>query len=429
MKKVLIISYYWPPSGGSPALRWLKFVKYLRDFGWEPVVYTPSNPQPHAFDESLLQDIPQGIQVIKKPIWEPYQLFAKFTGQKKNESHSTSFISSRKKSSILNDLAVWIRGNLFIPDARKYWIRPSVKFLKKYLQTHPVNAIVSTGPPHSMHMIAYGLKRALGIPWLADFRDPWTNIDFYKELKISAWADKKHHRLEKKVLESADKVLAVSPTMAKEFNQLAPIKAELLTNGYDEMPQNDEGLDNKFSILHLGSMAKSRNPRILWDALRQLSSEIEGFEQDLRIELVGDVDYQVIEDIDNSGLKSNISRVSFLSNKEALLKEQQAQLLLLVINQAPNALGILTNKFFEYMAANRPILAFGPKDGDAAKILRATRAGEMFALDEKEGLLRFLRKAYQAYKSSSLRAETIGIAQYSRKELTRSLSSILESIV
>src|SRR5687768_13552946 len=186
-KKVLIITYYWPPSGGSGVQRWLKFVKYLRDYGWEPIVYTPSNPESPVNDDSLAKDIPSGITILKTEIREPYGLYKKFIGRKKDEKISAAFLTEKKKPKLAERIAVWIRGNFFIPDARKWWIGPSVSFLSDYLSKNKEDAIVSTGPPHSMHLIALGLKNLpapkeslrtgkagkLNIKWLADFRDPW----------------------------------------------------------------------------------------------------------------------------------------------------------------------------------------------------------------------------------------------------------------
>ena len=210
MKKVLIITYYWPPSGGAGVQRWLKFVKYLRGFGWEPIVYTPENPEAPATDESLLKDIPDNLTVLRTRIWEPYSLYKNFIGQKKGETINAGFLSEKKKPGIAEKISVWIRGNWFIPDARKFWIKPSIIFLSQYLKNNPVHAVVSTGPPHSMHLIALGLKKQLHLPWLADFRDPWTNIDFYDKLMLTKFSNEKHKRMELEVLKNADKVVVVS---------------------------------------------------------------------------------------------------------------------------------------------------------------------------------------------------------------------------
>ncbi|MEX1382275.1 MAG: glycosyl transferase family 1, partial [Lutibacter sp.] len=199
--KVLIITYYWPPAGGSGVQRWLKFVKYFRDFDIEPVVYTVENPKYPILDESLVKDIPKGIEVLKQPIFEPNNLLS-FFGKKKTES--AGFLNPNP--SFFEKILQYIRANYFIPDARKFWIKPSVNYLKKYISKNNIDAIITTGPPHSMHLIGLKLKKQLGINWIADFRDPWTEIDYFHQLPLSKKAINKHHFLEQEVLLNADKV-------------------------------------------------------------------------------------------------------------------------------------------------------------------------------------------------------------------------------
>ena len=195
MKRVLIITYYWPPSGGSGVQRWLKMSKYLPENGWQPVIYTPEDGEFPIIDTSLEKDVCPEAEVVKRPIVEPYTLYKRFVGMRAEEKVKVGFTDeSGKQKGWKARLSMWIRGNLFIPDARCWWIRPSVRFLLKYLKDNPVDAIISTGPPHSMHLIALRLKAKLGLPWIADFRDPWTDIDFYNELRLTQWADCKHHR-------------------------------------------------------------------------------------------------------------------------------------------------------------------------------------------------------------------------------------------
>ncbi|MFI5134679.1 MAG: hypothetical protein ACHQD9_02380, partial [Chitinophagales bacterium] len=188
MKKVLILTYYWPPSGGAGVQRWLKMVKYLPQFGWQPIVYTAKDAEYPIHDPSLEKDVPKEAEVIRQKIWEPYDLYKKFIGQKKEEKVYSGFLSEKKKPGFAQRASVWIRGNLFIPDARCFWIKPSRKFLISYLKKNPVDAMVSTGPPHTTHMIALGIKKKLNIPWIVDFRDPWTQIDFYNQLHLTRWA-------------------------------------------------------------------------------------------------------------------------------------------------------------------------------------------------------------------------------------------------
>lgn len=430
MKKVLVITYYWPPGGGAGVQRWLKFVKYLRDFGWEPVIYTAEDGEMPVLDESLLKDVPENITVIRRPILEPYSIYRKFVGAKKGARVNTGFLSEEKKPKLIEKIAVWIRGNFFIPDARMLWIGPSAKFLASYLKDHPVDVIVSTGPPHSMHLIAMKLKRKLGIPWVADFRDPWTNIDFYEDLMLTSWADRKHHRLEKEVLHTADYVLTVGETMRQEFVEMGVRNVEVITNGYDEddIYRGEVKRDEKFSIAHIGSLVKSRNPVMLWNVLSKLVEEQPGLKQDLEIKLVGKVDINVMKSIEERGLAAFVRKIDYLPHSDVIRVQQESQVLLLLINNTKNAKGILTGKFFEYLSAKRPVLCIGPVDGDAARILEETNAGKISGFDDEEMLKRNIQTYYKAFREGALVCESRSIDKYSRRELTRRLVGLLEDV-
>jgi len=431
MKRVLIISYYWPPSGGAGVQRWLKFVKYLRLYGWEPVVYTPENPEFPETDFSLAKDVPEGLEVIKQPIWEPYDTYKKLLGQKKETKINAAFLSEKKKNSLLENFSVWIRGNFFIPDARRFWIKPSVNFLLKYLQDKPVSAVVSTGPPHSMHLIAMEICGRMRLPWLADFRDPWTNIDFYKDLKLTAKADALHRKLENKVLSRADVVTVISRSMAEDCRKLHDRTYEVITNGYDP---GDTDLshppkpDKKFSIAHIGTLVGTRNPETLWIALQELVHEDQNFAADLEIKLVGKVDYKVTESIEQRGLGGFVNKIAYMPHDEVVKCQQQSGVLLLIINNTPNAKMILTGKFFEYLAARRPILCLGPPDGDAAAILNETKAGLLAGFGDAGTMKNHICSLYKDYVNGNLISRSEGIEQYSRPELTKKLASLLDRI-
>lgn len=438
MKKVLIITYYWPPSGGAGVQRWLKFAKYLRDFGWEPVIYTPSNPENPVEDASLLKDIPQGIEIIKIPIWEPYDLYKKFVGRKKDEKINTGFLSEKKKSGFTEKVSVWLRGNFFIPDARKFWVKPSVEFLKNYLAKNKIDVIVSTGPPHSMHLIALELKTKLNTPWIADFRDPWTNIDYYNDLLLTSFADKKHHRLEKEVLERADVIVSIGETMSREFksilispsSELPTPSFHVITNGYDidDVSRDVMELDKKFSLSHIGTLVKSRNPEILWKVLGELINDNHNFKNDLEIKLVGKTDVSVTESLRHFGLDTFVRKIEYLNHTEVIKIQQQSQVLLLLLNNTPNVKGILTGKFFEYLSAKRPILCVGTTDGDAAKIISETEAGATVDFDDEPKMKATILKYYNLYKQQNLQSQSKNIELYSRKELTKQLAGVLNNL-
>ena len=430
MKKVLIITYYWIPSGGAGVQRWVKFAKFLRDFGYEPIIYTPENPEYPSIDTSFEKDIPTDIEIIKTPIWEPYNVYRNLTG-KRNQTINAGFISENKKQGWKDKLSIWIRGNFLIPDPRRFWIKPSVHFLTDYLHKNHVDAIISTGPPHSMHLIGMGLKKQFPtLPWIADFRDPWTNIDFYKDLNLSCISDKIHHRLEKKVIQKADSIIVVSNGMKEEYAAMNPKQIQVITNGYDESDtlKSVVELDKKFSISHIGTLNSARNPKNFWKVLNEICAENSEFKQDLQIQLVGKIDFSVIESIKLNGLTDNLVKIDYLSHKEAIVKQQASQILLLLINQSGNAKGILTGKFFEYLAAKRPILAFGPTDGDAAKVLSDTLAGTMVEFDDEKLIRKTILDYYQRFKTGSLTVEAKSVEAYSRRSLTGKLVELLEKL-
>ncbi|HAX14760.1 MAG TPA: glycosyl transferase family 1, partial [Leeuwenhoekiella sp.] len=266
VKKALIICYYWPPAGGPGVQRWLKFVKYLRGFGVEPVVYIPENPDYPILDESLVNEIPEDVTILKHPIWEPYKM-AQFFSKKNTKQISSGIIKEESKQSLVQKLMLFIRGNLFIPDARKFWVKPSVAFLNSYLKEHPVDCIITTGPPHSLHLTGRDLKKLHNLPWIADFRDPWTSIGYHKKLRLTKFAQRKHADLEFQILNEATQILVTSPTTKSDFEKTTNTPVTCITNGFDDEKVMQSELDSVFSLAHIGSLLEDRNPKILWEIL------------------------------------------------------------------------------------------------------------------------------------------------------------------
>jgi hypothetical protein len=431
MRKVLVITYYWPPGGGAGVQRWLKFVKYLRNFGWEPIVYTPENPEWPDVDNSLEQDIPSGLTVLKTKIWEPYTAYKRFVGRKKDNGIKAGFLSEKKNPSLTEKISVWIRGNFFIPDARKFWIKPSVKYLSEWLKNNPVDAIVSTGPPHSMHLIAMAIHEKLRLPWLADFRDPWTNIDFYSNLMLSKKSDKKHHRLEKEVLSKADKIVVVSEGMSRDFQSVAGRQYDVITNGFDNEIQlpNDVVPDIKFSLAHIGSMVPSRNPENLWKALDELLLEEKDLAENLEIKLIGAVDFSVREMLAKYRLENYTSMIPYLPHTKVIKIQQAAQVLLLIINNTPNAKMVTTGKIFEYISSGRPVLCVGPVAGDAAGIISETNSGISVDQQDLKSIKTAIKNYYLLYKQAKLKSESKDISKYTRRNLTKKLAEILDDMI
>jgi hypothetical protein len=430
MKKALIITYYWPPSGGAGVQRWLKFAKYLRDFGWEPIIYTPENPESPVIDPSLEKDIPEGITILKTKIFEPYTAYKRFVGRKKSDSIKAGFLSEKKNPSLAEKISVWIRGNFFIPDARTFWIKPSIRFLTNYLKTNPVDAIISTGPPHSMHMIALGVKKATNLPWLADFRDPWTNIDFYDELMLTGWADRKHKMQELQVLQNADVVVTISKGMSAVFDKLYHREYEVITNGFDDEDLADVQpvRGSKFCLAHVGSLVKSRNPEALWKVLKLMTERDKNFAHDLEIRLIGNVDWTVRESLSNYNLNDFVKNIDYLPHEMAVNELVNSEVLLLLINRTPNAKMILTGKFFEYLAARRPILCIGPEDGDAASVIKQTTSGMIAGFSDEHKIREHLVILYNEFKKQKPFSPKESIQQFSRRNLAKRLAGVLNGI-
>lgn len=428
MKKVLIITYYWPPSGGGGVMRWLKMSKFLPELGWQPIVYTPENPDPSVLDKSLLKEIHPEIIELKTPIWEPYEVYRKLTGKKSGAKFKAGYISEASEGNWKSKLSVFVRGNFLIPDPRKFWIKPSVKYLSKYLKENPVDLIISTGPPHSMHLIALKLKQKFDIPWIADFRDPWTDIDFYHKLKLTWLADKRHKTLEKRVLRAASHVVTVSPGCATDLEKIARRKIEVIYNGFDPTDYDfaKPEPDKNFTISHFGAFNKDRNPASLWIALKQLSETNADFKKLLCIRLIGQTDESIINDIKKNNLDENLILTDHLPHREGLVELSKSQVLLLPLNDAPNVKGILPGKMYEYMALRRPILALGPTDADYAAILRETNAGVPLNFDDVKGIKETLQNYFQLFKENKLEVESGAYEKYSRKNLAAKFVGLVQ---
>ena len=421
MKRLLIITYYWPPNGGAGVQRWLKFAKYLPEHGWQPVIYTPSNPEVILPDAALELEVPKEAELVKRPITEPYGFYKQLTGRGKDEKVHTAFLSEEKRQGWREDAALWVRSNLFIPDARVWWVKPSIRHLKAYLKDHPVDAVVTTGPPHSLHLIGRALKHDLGLHWIADWRDPWTNIDFYQQLKLTGWADRKHRRLERAVLKEADHTIAVGWTMAAELEALGANHVDVITNGYDpaDVSSPPATVDDAFSLVHVGSLSATRNAPELWKALAQLCRQDPAFATKLKLRFVGAVDHTVLASIAGAGLADKVEWTGPVSHAEAMRHMQQARVLLLLLNDTANAKGILTSKLFEYLSVGRPLLSIGPKDGDVARVLGPERIVER---GSEERSLASIRALFD--QNGQAAGETY--VAYSRPALTGQLVRMLE---
>lgn len=423
-KKVLIIAYYWPPAGGPGVQRWLKFVKYLPEFNIDPVVVVPENPNYPIVDESLKAEISKGVEVIKIPISEPYK-FASIFSKGKTNTISKGIINTQKKQSLLEKAMLFVRGNFFIPDARVGWVAPVTSFLLDYMPKKDINTIITTGPPHSMHLIGLNVKEKLDVKWLADFRDPWTTIGYHKQLKLTASSAKKHKSLEKQVLSKADYVTVTSSVTKSEFKTITHQPITVITNGYDNEVADVTVLDDKFTLAHIGSLLSKRNPEILWKALSELLIEHDNFKADFQLNLVGYVSDEVLESINTYKLTDYVNKIGYVSHSESIKYQKQSQVLVLIEINSEETKCIIPGKLFEYMVSNRPIIAIGPKDSDVETILKETNTGAYFEYDTYENLKNTILEYYNAFKANNLKSFPIGLQKYHRKSLTNTLSQLL----
>jgi glycosyltransferase involved in cell wall biosynthesis len=423
-KKLLIITYYWPPAGGPGVQRWLKFVKYLPDFNIQPIVYIPENPTYPIIDNGLESEVSEKAIILKNKILEPYGI-ASFFGKNKTKKISSGIIPNQKKQSFLEKTLLWVRGNIFIPDARFFWVKPSVKYLKKYIEENNIDTIVTSGPPHSLHLIGLQLKKDLNLKWFADFRDPWTTIGYHKALKLSSSAEKKHKALEKEVLTTADTIIVTSKTTKTEFEAITSKPIAVITNGYDIEKIAKQPLDDKFTLAHIGSFLSERNPRLLWQALQELISENENFKNDFQLKLIGAVSQEVLETISEYNLNDYVLNLGYVSHQEAVEQQRKSQVLLLIEINSEDTKSIIPGKLFEYMVSERPIVAIGPKDSDFAEIITSTNTGVFFSYDEKQKLKALLLKYYQEFQNQNLKVHAVGLQKYSRKSLTEQLSKLI----
>ncbi len=430
MKKVLIITYYWPPSGGAGVQRWVKFVKYLVKLGIEPFVLTvhPDFATYPQKDASLSSDIPDNVQVFYAKSFELYSLYKKISSNK--EVPYGGFANTRKvdmKEKILR----FIRGNFIIPDPRKGWNRYAVAKAKELIRIYNINTIITTSPPHSSQLIGLKLKRQLNIKWIADLRDPWTDIYYFRQMYPTFIAKWIHKKMEIKVLRNADRVITVSPALKKLFSSKTKSifsKIEVIPNGFDPadfMQIKEPRTSDLFCITYVGTLSKEYNLSGFIQALIELPEPVRS---KVRVQFIGKMPSELIDRFHTAGLSNMMDLTGYVPHSKAVEFMFSSDLLMLVIPDVKNNEGILTGKIFEYLASQKPILFIGPEQCDAAAIIRDTESGIICSYNEhqkiKEGIINWFRMK----EAGSQSAAPSGIKKYSRENLTRNLVQILESL-
>lgn len=428
MKRVLIISYYWPPAGGISVIRPLKLAKYISQLGWEPVICTAENPHYPFIDENAINDIPEGLEIIKVPIIEPYEFYKRLTGQNQ-KSALADVIQNAPKRSFLHNLSVWVRGNFFIPDARCLWIKPVVNELIEYLKDNPVDAIITTGPPHSVNRIGYLLNKKINLPWLADFQDPWTQVDYYKHFKISKWAHRRHRKMENQIFENADLITIVSNSWKTDLEHIGANNVEVVPLGYDPTDFSENiKLDSKFTLTHLGLLGEDRNPTVLIEVIANLCKLDSNFSTYFRLQLVGKVNDRLKNLVKELDLSEHVRFIGQVNRDEALEIMQASQLLLLLLNKAENVGGRIPGKVFEYFGARRPVLSLGPTNTDIEKMLSEAGAGENVDYSDNYQLKIYLQNQLNRFLNKGINSTSNSVKKFTHKEVSATFAKHLETI-
>ncbi len=423
--KLYIIAFYWPPAGGPGVQRWLKFVKYLSQEEYQITVVVPESADYASTDHSMIHEIPQSINILKVPIKEPSR-WVKHFFNKKTKKLQRGFID--KQPGFLEKKLLWIRGNYFIPDARVGWVKRVVAMLDKDSAFAKANTLITTGPPHSVHLIGLelsGRTRYANMEWIADFRDPWTTIGYHKSLRLTTASQQKHENLEVKVLRSASKIITTSPSTAAEFREKTNTPVQVITNGYDLTPNEVKQPEGSFVISHVGTLLADRNPLLLWRCLTDLCDTHPDFAADFQLHLAGNISDTIKESIAAAGLEQQVHYKGYVSHDTAVQLINQSQVLLLIEIDTPETTAIIPGKTFEYMASRRPIIAIGPDGSDIETLLQQSGSGTYFNY-QMQGLKNHLLNLYQAFKLGQLTGNPNDVSRYHRKNLTQQLSQLIK---
>lgn len=424
-KKLLIITYYWPPSGGVGVQRWMNFALQLKERGWEPIVLTPSNPQFSIMDEKLEERV-RHIRTIKTPIWEPFELFHTLTRGANRKGIQQGLVLEKNQKTLKDKLVVWVRGNLFIPDPRVFWLKRAVSAAKKVIEKERIPLLVTTGPPHSVHLIGRTVKRSTDVKWIADFRDPWSRWDLLKKLNASPLALRLHQRLEQSVLKESDMPIAVSEGMAKDFGGI-----NVLTNGITLRKKGfREPPEEVFRMGYFGMLNEIRNPTRLWMLLDQMCRENQSFHEKLEVRIGGIVSEKVKSDIDKlKMLREKVVYLGYLPHEQLHEEYQLCNFLLILQNQSNNARYILPVKFFEYLSAYRMLLCLGERESDLGLIMNKRGVGEILSYVDVAGMRAFIEHLFEGNVSADKEAVDDLLDTYSHQKLVVQLEGYMRTLI
>ena len=422
-KKVLIISYYWPPAGGPGVQRWMKFVKYLPEYNIKPILYIPENPNYPIYDYSLNDEVSEKLEIIKNPITEISNIIS---NSKSLNLIRSGNIPNPKEQSLFQRLLFFIRGNLFIPDMKILWKNKSIDFIENYLSKTKIDVVITTGPPHSLHLIGYELKKRLNIKWISDFRDPWVNLNYLNRFHLLPSVKRRHKKLRDKVLINSNSVIVTSEKLKKLYKEIAP-NIFKITNGYD-YEYSTVNIDSKFSISHIGSLYPERNPKYLWDIIDEICINNEEFRSNLQINFIGNTSEKIIKYLSNKTFKSCVKFFDYVDYKRAIKFMCSSQILLMVEVNDNDSSYAIPGKLFDYLNSKRPIIAIGPDKSEVNQILYDTNAGKFFNYNESINLKLHIENLYNQYEMGSISYDAKNISIYRRKNLTEELSKIINKV-
>lgn len=427
MKKILFITYYFPPSSGAGVQRPLKLVKNLRKFGVEPIVITvnPELASYPGFDDHLMEEVPADTRVFRTNTNEHYKYYKRFV----RKSIPTAGFANESNPGLLQKLARFIRGNFYFPDPRKGWNDYAYEKAAQLIKEEGIDTVYTTSPPHSTHLIGQRLRNDFAIRWICDLIDPWTDIYYFKQLYHMPFALRINQRMEREVLESADDLITCSYGFRDLFlsktNRISKEKFEILYYGYDKdnfsnrpsMPSEKE-----FIITYTGTIADIYYPRHLFNAIRRVA-ETTGVP--VRLRFVGIVSPGVKELIDACGISNLTELTGLVPHNDSLNYLMKATLLLLIVPVNDNNEGIIPGKLFEYFASRKPILALANPKGDVASLVNNNNFGRSFMQDEEEAIFNYLNEMVQQWKvNPNLDRPETDLTRYESEYQARLLANI-----
>lgn len=442
-KYVLFVSYYFPPAGGPGVQRVAKFARYLSEFGWTPIMLVPDNPEYQALDESLAKELPKDLIVRRAHIFEPYDLYRKFTGVKKGVSLDVAVNKRGAKKSLKQKVAEFIRATFFIPDARIGWYRNAVAEGMKIRNEYPISMIYSSSPPYTVSLVARTISKRTGIRWVAGFRDPWTGFESSTPNRwfLPKAIDKK---LERSVFTDASIVdvawEGIREDVRGKYPEIPASKFVHIPNGFDsaDFPEYDiasravRKRGDKFVITYSGSLYGPRNPKTFLEAIRSLIASGMVDREKLHLRFVGRFGPDIHEMLDAEDVSSIIEKIDYVPHSKAVELVQDSDALLLIVDDTATVDAIVPGKVYEYLGAMRPLIAFAPPNGAIGQLLKETKGGMAIAQSDSVAAARYIHTLYQTWlrnESPSAQMNADIISNYERREQTRRLAEVFDLLV